>query len=411
MAIDDPQLLDCFVHLPHDAGIPFVLGYDTIAAAQQRDADLLELAQQHPTTYVRQLLAPNTQVYCYIPAANAPWKIYLPDELLNAAVRWYHLSLGHSGMSRLHDTMKMHFYHKNLRRTVENIVSTCDSCQKNKNNVRGFGSTAPREAQLLPWRQVAVDCIGPWKLQVGQQIIPFSALTIIDQVTNLVEAVRLENMTSAHVALQFQNTWLSRYPRPISCIYDQGTEFTGHNFQQMLYQHNIRRSPIGSKSPQAKAICERMHQSVGNTLRVLRTLQPPAGVQNAQQLVDTALANAVYATRATFHSGLQATPGALAFHRDMVLDIPFVADLETIRNNRQQLIDNRLILANRKRFSYDYVIGDEVLKIAVKPNKLDPRNDGPFTITQVHTNGTVTLRLAPHVTERISLRRIKPYRR
>ena len=101
--------------------------------------------------------------------------------------------------------------------------------------------------------------------------------------------------------------------------------------------------------------------------------------------------------------------GALAIHRNMVLDIPFVADLETIRNNRQQLIDNRLTLANRKHFSYDYVIGDEVLKIAVKPNKLDPRNDGPFTITQVHMNGTVTLRLAPHVTERISLRHIKPY--
>lgn len=411
MAIDDPQLLECFVHLPHDAGIPFVLGYDTIAAAQERDAELLEFAQTNPTTYVRQLLAPNTQVYCYIPAENAPWKIYLPDELLNAAVRWYHLSLGHSGMSRLHDTMKMHFFHKNLRQTVENVVSTCDSCQKNKNNVRGFGLVAPREAQLLPWRQVAVDSIGPWTLQIGPNKISFHALTIIDQVTNLVEAVRLENMTAAHVALQFENTWLSRYPRPVSCIFDQGTEFTGHKFQEMLYEHGIHAAPIGAKNPQANSICERMHQSVGNTLRVLRTLHPPEGVQTANQLVDTALANAVYATRATFHSGLQTTPGALVFHRDMVLDIPVIADLETIRNNRQQLIDNRLILANRKRFSYDYVIGDEVLKISYKPNKLEPRNEGPYTITQVHTNGTVTIRLAPHVTERISLRRIKPYRR
>jgi hypothetical protein len=30
MAIDDDDLLDCFVHLPDQAGIPFVLDYKTL---------------------------------------------------------------------------------------------------------------------------------------------------------------------------------------------------------------------------------------------------------------------------------------------------------------------------------------------------------------------------------------------
>ena len=82
-----------------------------------------------------------------------------------------------------------------------------------------------------------------------------------------------------------------------------------------------------------------------------------------------------------------------------------------IQQNRQALIDERLVRANRKRFSYDYHIGDEVLKLVYKPAKLSPRALGPYRVETVHTNGTVTIRLSPTVIERISIRRIKPYRR
>jgi hypothetical protein len=144
---------------------------------------------------------------------------------------------------------------------------------------------------------------------------------------------------------------------------------------------------------------------------VLSTLHPPAGLQDALQLVDTAIANAVFATRATFHSSIQITPGGLAFGRDMVLDIPLVADLQLIQERRQQLIDDRLIVANRRRFSYDYNVGDEVLKLIYKPDKLETRTTGPYRVERVHANGTLTIRLSPTTIERISLRRIKPYRR
>jgi predicted DNA binding CopG/RHH family protein len=95
----------------------------------------------------------------------------------------------------------------------------------------------------------------------------------------------------------------------------------------------------------------------------------------------------------------------------MILDdIPVIADLQLLQQKRQQLIDKRLITANRKRFSYDYHQGDQVLKLNVNPDKLDARALGPYRIESVHTNGTVTIRLSPTVLERISIRRIKPYR-
>ena len=128
-------------------------------------------------------------------------------------------------------------------------------------------------------------------------------------------------------------------------------------------------------------------------------------------MLDLALANTMFATRAAIHGTLKASPGSLAFSRDMILDIPYVADWMLIQERRQQLIDRRLIAANRRRFSYDYRVGDEILKLNYKPDKLAPRARGPFPIVAVHTNGTLTIQINPNTLERISIRRVKPYRR
>jgi hypothetical protein len=143
----------------------------------------------------------------------------------------------------------------------------------------------------------------------------------------------------------------------------------------MLQQYDIKRRPTTVKNPQANAICKRMHQAVGTSLRVLQQWTPPNHLDNAHLLVDTALANAMYATQATFHGGLLTTHGALSFSHDMVLNIPFIADLNLIKNNCQQLIDERAMCSNARRHAYDYQPGQEVLKLVYKPDKLEKEID------------------------------------
>jgi hypothetical protein len=270
---------------------------------------------------------------------------------------------------------------------------------------------APREAAAVPWNSISVNLIGPWTLQVGQNTETFHALTIIDNVTNLVELVRIDNKSLQHVANKLEQSWLHRYPIPTSCIYDQGKEFVGWPFTQRLQQYGITGRPTTVKNPQANAICERMHQTVGNTLRVISRLHPPNALPQAQAAVDEALSNCVLALRTSFSSAINAAPGSVTFSREMIFAVPLVADWLLIQQRRQQLIDQRLISANNKRYSYDYQPGQEVLKLAYKPKKLDQRATGPYTIESVHTNGTITIRITPHVVERLSIRRVRPYRR
>ena len=68
---------------------------------------------------------------------------------------------------------------------------------------------------MNPWETVAVDLIGPWKFKVQGATLEFHSLTMVDQDTNLVEAVRIQNKNASHIATLFENNWLSRYPRPV----------------------------------------------------------------------------------------------------------------------------------------------------------------------------------------------------
>ena len=63
-----------------------------------------------------------------------------------------------------------------------------------------------------------------------------------------------------------------------------------------------------------------------------------------------------------------------------------------------------------RRQAFDYAVGQQVLIKAIDPNKLHPRAHGPYRITQVFTNGTIKVQRAPHVTERINIRRVLPFR-
>ena len=69
----------------------------------------------------------------------------------------------------------------------------------------------------------------------------FSALTCIDPVTNLVDIILLDgsNPGAQYCGERFEIVWLSRYPKPNRCIYDNGNKFLGRGFQEILEKHKI----------------------------------------------------------------------------------------------------------------------------------------------------------------------------
>ena len=262
----------------------------------------------------------------------------------------------------------------------------------------------------MPWQQVDVDLIGPWEVPTGTgRIYKLKALTCIDRVTNLPELIRIDCKDSDHIAAKFEECWLSRYPRPEMCCHDGGGEFKGHQFQNLLYSFGIADVCTTSRNPQGNSVCERMHQDVGNVLTCLIKSNPPHTLADAKRLVDSALATTMHTLRSNVSRATGNSPGAFAFHRDMIMNIPYQADLRAIRARRQLQVDDDLHRANARRYGFDYQPGQQVLKKRHAFKKLGERWNGPYTVQNTHVNGNVTIELIPGVTERINIRRVKPY--
>jgi len=97
--------------------------------------------------------------------------------------------------------------------------------------------------------------------------------------------------------------------------------------------------------------------------------------------IDTFIDNAAWAICSTYHTVLKASPGAAMFRRDMLFDIPFVADWKQIRDYRQHQTDRSNKCENNKRVDYDYKVGDKMLirkdDILRKAESIWKKNHGP----------------------------------
>ena len=74
---------------------------------------------------------------------------------------------------------------------------------------------------------------------------------------------------SRTVANIVETTWLSRYPWPQEIVFDKGSEFMKDFANMAKEDYGIKQRPITTRNPQAIAIIEKIHQTLGNIIRTL----------------------------------------------------------------------------------------------------------------------------------------------
>ncbi len=77
--------------------------------------------------------------------------------------------------------------------------------------------------------------------------------------------------------------------------------------------------------------------------------------------IDKFIDNAAWAICSTYHTVLKASPGAAIFGRDMLFDVPYIADWKQIGENRQRRTDHNNDNKNKKCVNYDYKVGNKIL--------------------------------------------------
>ena len=184
------------------------------------------------------------------------------------------------------------------------------------------------------------------------------------------------------------------------------SEFKLH-FQELCALYDLEQKPTSVRNPQANAILERLHAVNGD---MLRTSNLDNANTSNDEMIDSFLVNVAWAVRSTYHTVLKYFPGAAIFGRDMLFDIPYIADWNAIGQRRQKIAVQTNERENAHRLDYDYVVGQKVMlandgKIL---RKAEDRYLGPFTVTQIHTNGTIRIQRGS-MSERLNIRRVTPY--
>ena len=375
-----------------------------IQKVQQTDKQLLQKARTHSDYSLRSFRGGGKirQLIC------KKDKIVVPEELQKRMVQWYHEYLCHPGETRTELTINQHFTWTGLRKTVHEICSKCDQCQRTKRTKKKYGKLPEKVAETIPWQKLCVDMIGPYKIpRKGKKDLELWAVTMIDPATGWFEIAEVPGTKRADVVSNIvEQRWLSRYPWPEEVILDRGTEFMAEFTKMIEQEYNLIKKPITRRNPQANAIIERVHQTIGNMLRTFSVHSTPVDEDDPWSGILSAIA---FGIRATVSSTTRATPMQLVFGRDAMLSIVHQANWQYIKERKQRLIKANNKRENASRLEHKYQVGDLVLIKTEQSLKYgSDAYEGPAQVEQVHDNGTVRVRLGP-LRDIYNIRNITPY--
>ena len=393
--INVPSSSNLFIDCPSD--LPdFLVAFPQLEKAQQMDDE----TQSKEHCIAKRFHEHNLK--CCV--KNGMTKIVLPNSLVNSTVKWCHHTMGHAGADQLLQTISQFLHSPDLCDEVGEFVKTCDACQRCENPGPGAGHVPAQIKSMVLFEQIATDTTGPWKISINDdEEIHINAHSVIDTCSNLLELKQAsqQNPEGSESVQVLEDVWLLRHPKPVKIAFDQGTECENIDFESFLVSQGIKGVPCTAKNLQSNATLERAHNAIKTSLRA--ETETIANEEDANKIVDRLLASAQHAVCVWIHKTHGLLPGSAVFKRDMPLPIPIIVNLQTLQNERQILIDKNNLKENARRKQHDCNVGDQILIIAFKPNALKDRAKGPHTISQVHTDGTVSYMLNEEVIDQINI--------
>lgn len=176
-------------------------------------------------------------------------------------------------------------------------------------------------------------------------------------------------------------------------------------FKEMVKNdYGVRTKPITARNPQANAILERVHQTIGNMIRTFELQH-----SDDPDALDGMLAATMFAVRATYNTTTQSTPAQLVFGRDAILNTRFEANWKFIRERKLKRILKNNAAENKTRVPHEYRVGQQVMIKNPQSRKygVNPYS-GPHTIVHCNDNGTIRVRQGA-VERTWNVRMLHPY--
>lgn len=354
------------------------------------------------------------------------WKLVVPRQLRVQLITDTHGMLGHVGIAKTYEALRKKFYFHGMQKIVNQLVRTCDVCQRCKrareNLVGEPQSIIPRK----PLDLVSVDLYGPLPRSQSGVCYIFVMLDIFTKYTKLFPIVK----ANAQTLLKKVKIFSSRVGPPKCLLSDKGSQFTGHLWQSETRKMGIVPTTTAVRTPQCNPV-EREMQTLGNMFRALCSHTHQAWKMHLP-LIEFVINNTVHeSTTLTPFEALTGQPSVI-FDPRKLPQYPKTYGpppqlYEELRQDVHRMVRDRLIqAAARRKKSYKvsrkhkFNVGDRVL---VKTAYLSSKSQhifskfmstfrGPFNVTAVFHENNYELRRegTNELIGRFNIRALKPYR-
>uniref|UniRef100_A0A1B0GQT2 RNA-directed DNA polymerase n=1 Tax=Phlebotomus papatasi TaxID=29031 RepID=A0A1B0GQT2_PHLPP len=332
--------------------------------------------------------------------------MYVPSEMESNLIRHIHEKIGHLGVTKCYEQLKMHYWFPDMVNKVGKFIQNCIRCimysapaRTNQRNLYNI----PKEP--IPFHTLHLDHFGPLpSLQSKRKHI----LVVVDAFTKFVKLFPVVSTSTKEVCASL-NKYFEYYSRPSRIITDRGSAFTSLEFSSYLLEQNITHVKVAVASPQANGQVERVNRTLTGILSKLS--EPLHHSDWVKQL-----AHVEFALNNTVSRSIQTTPSRLLFGIDqkgIIVDrlTEFLEDknvnrvdrnLDVIREHAHSSI-KKLQDANLQQFdehhnpAKTYEIGEYVVikntdTTIGKNKKLIPKFKGPYVVHKVLPNDRYVIR-------------------
>ena len=230
-------------------------------------------------------------------------RIMVPPQLIDQIIQYFHEGpiAAHESAGKICARVSRQYWWPGMKRDIAIYIAACEICAKFRHPAK-----TPR-APLNPIRVGSPNELVAMDLMGGKESLPTTSrqnkyvFVAIDAFTKYAIAVPLPDQTAQSVVRAFLSHWILVFGPPRRVHSDQGLCFESDLFQQLCNVWRIAKSRTTAYHPQGNGVCERVNQTIKNSLRRVQVPRHP-------DEWDLTLPSVLFAYNTSIHSATGFTP-------------------------------------------------------------------------------------------------------
>jgi len=158
-------------------------------------------------------------------------QLVVPETPIREVIRENHdpIFVAHHGIQRTYRLVTLNYWWPSMRKSIENYVRKCDSCQRRKTTRKFIAHLGEVEEPIFPFQITSIDVTGTYlTMPKKNRYLP----TFIDHFTKYTEALPIQEQTAETCDRVYATQIITRHGTGSKLITDQGRAFMSSFFRE-----------------------------------------------------------------------------------------------------------------------------------------------------------------------------------